>query len=254
MLLPPDLRQWVPEDDMVHFVLEAVKGVPLSNFQINRRDSGDRQYPPKMMLGLLIYCYANGTFSSRRIERATHRDIAVRYLTANTHPDTTISEFRRRTTEAFSETFLHVLMLAREMNMLKVGTIIVDGTHIKANAPINKSVRYDRAVELEDKLRGGIAELIEQAEKTDQQDEDGQSLPKEIRRRKILADKMRQARENLKRRAKERTKYERAKHAQDVAQWTRRVPEDRSNRPKPVRQSANQTLIQSSACDAVRSG
>lgn len=237
MLLPPDLRQWVPEDDMVHFVIEAVKGVPLSNFQINRRGSGDRQYPPKMMLALLIYCYANGTFSSRRIERATHRDIAVRYLTADTHPDhTTISEFRRRNADAFSEAFLHVLLLAREMKVLQVGTISVDGTHIKANASINKSVRYDRAIELEEKLRHDIAELIEQAEKADQKDDDeGQSLPKEIRRREILAEKMRNAREDLERRAKERSKYECAKYARDVAQWSKRPPEDRGNRPKSVR-------------------
>ena len=234
MLLPPDLREWIPEDDMVHFVLEAVKGVHLSNFRINRRGSGDRQYPPKMMLALLIYCYANGTFSSRRIERATHRDIAVRYITADTHPDhTTISEFRRRNADVFTEAFLHVLLMAREMKVLQVGTISVDGTHIKANASMNKSVRYDRAIELEAKLRADIAELIEKAEQTDQQDDDdGQSLPKEIRRREILAEKMRKAREDLGRRAKERTKYEQAKHAKEVAQWSKRPSEDRGNRPK----------------------
>jgi transposase len=236
MLLPPDLRQWVPEDDMVHFVLEAVRGVPLSIFQINHRGSGSRQFPPRMMLALLIYCYANGTFSSRRIERATHRDIGVRYLTANTHPDhTTISEFRRRNVEAFSEAFLHVLMLAREMKVLQVGTISVDGTHIKANASINKSVRYDRAGELETTLRRDIAELIEQAEKADQQDDDGQSLPKAIARRETLAAKMRQARENLEERAKQRTQAEYAKHARDVAQWTQRDADDRGNRPKSPR-------------------
>jgi transposase len=237
MLLPPDMREWIPEDDMVHFVLEAVKGVHLSNFKINRRGSGDRQYPPKVMLALLIYCYANGTFSSRRIERATYRDIAVRYLTANTHPDhTTISEFRRRNAEAFAEAFLHVLLMAREMKVLQVGTISVDGTHIKANASINKSVRYDRAIELEAKLRGDIADLMAQAEQTDQQDDDdGQSLPRQIRRRDILAEKMRKAREDLERRAKDRTKYEKAKHARDVARWSERPAEDRGNRPKSVR-------------------
>lgn len=237
MLLPPDLREWVPEDDMVHFVLEAVSGIAMSNFQINHRGSGDRQYPPRMMLALLIYSYANGIFSSRRIERATYRDIAVRYLTADTHPDhTTISEFRRRNVEVFSEAFLHVLMLACEMHVLKVGTISIDGTHIKANASINKSVRYDRAGKLEKTLRHDIAELIERAEQTDQQDDsDGQPLPKEIGRLEDLAAKMRQAREDLERRAKQRTEHERAKHERELAQWSQRDENDRGNRPKAPR-------------------
>ena len=87
MLLPPDLREWVAEDDMVHFVIEAVEGMRLSTLKINHRGTGSEQFPPKMMLALLIYCYANGIFSSRRMERATYRDVAVRYLTADTHPD-----------------------------------------------------------------------------------------------------------------------------------------------------------------------
>ena len=87
MLLPPDLREWVPEDDMVHFVLEAVAGMSRPTLKVNRRGSGSEQYPPKMMLALLIYCYANGIFSSRRIERATWRDVAVRFVTGDTHPD-----------------------------------------------------------------------------------------------------------------------------------------------------------------------
>ena len=101
MLLPPDLREWVPSDDMVHFVLEAVADIPLSAFQVNRRGSGDRQFPPRAMLALLIYCYANGVFGSRRIERATYRDVAVRYLMADTHPDhSTICLFRRQNVQA----------------------------------------------------------------------------------------------------------------------------------------------------------
>ncbi len=83
-LLPPDLRDWIPEDDLAHFVLEAVERVGMERFKVNERGSGDAQYHPRMMLALLIYCYANGIFSSRRIERATHRDIGVRFVAANT--------------------------------------------------------------------------------------------------------------------------------------------------------------------------
>jgi len=98
MLLPPDLREWVAEDDLVHFVIAAVERLPLATFAINHKGCGDEQYPPHLMLALLIYCYANGIFSSRRIERATYRDVAVRYLTADTHPDhDTICVCRRRT-------------------------------------------------------------------------------------------------------------------------------------------------------------
>ena len=87
MLLPVDLREWVPEDDLAHFVLAAVERVPMSRFHVNERGSGKAQYHPRMMLALLIYCYANGVFGSRRVERATYRDIGARYITADTHPD-----------------------------------------------------------------------------------------------------------------------------------------------------------------------
>ena len=86
-LLPPDLRDWIPEDDLAHFVIEAVERVEMSAFKVNHRGTGSAQYHPRMMLALLIYCYANGIFSSRRIERATHRDIGVRFVAANVHPD-----------------------------------------------------------------------------------------------------------------------------------------------------------------------
>ena len=115
LLLPPDLREWVSEADLVHFVIEAVEGMKLRGLRVNERGTGSAQYPPTMMMELLVYCYANGVFSSRRIERATHRDIAVRMLTANTHPDhDTIAKFRRENRRAVSECFVKVLELAQE--------------------------------------------------------------------------------------------------------------------------------------------
>lgn len=98
-----DLREWVPADDMVHFVLEAMELVPMHRFKVNTHGGGSRQYHPRMMMALLIYCYANGVFGSRRIEAATYRDIGVRYLCADTHPDhDTICKFRRENFEAVS--------------------------------------------------------------------------------------------------------------------------------------------------------
>ena len=168
MLMPPDLRSWVGEDDLVHFVLEAVETVPLSRFGVNCRGSGSEQFPPRMMLALVVYCYANGIFGSRRIERATYRDVAVRYLTADTPPDhDTICAFRRGNFEAVSAAFLEVLKLAHELKLLKVGTISIDGTHIKANASKYQALSYERASELEQQLKLEIEQLMVQAEQAD---------------------------------------------------------------------------------------
>jgi transposase len=202
MLLPPDLRDWVGEDDLVHFVIEAVERLPLGVFQVNHRGSGDQQFPPHMMLALLIYCYANRVFSSRKIERATYRDVCVRYLTGDTHPDhDTICTFRRNNFKAISEAFVDVLELAKELKLLKLGNIALDGTHIKANASIDKNVSYERAVEIREQLTLDIAELMREAEKADQRDGDSQKLPEEIGRREKLVSKMDGAIEELKKRA-----------------------------------------------------
>ena len=154
LLLPPDLRDWVAEDDLVHFVIAAVERLPLSRFKVNEKGCGDEQYPPHLLLALLVYCYANGIFSSRRIERATYRDVAVRYLCADTHPDhDTICAFRRHNLEAFAAAFVEVLEMAHELKLLKVGCVSVDGTHIKASASKDKNVTYERATQLRRQLQ-----------------------------------------------------------------------------------------------------
>jgi len=204
MLLPVDLREWVPEDDLVHFVISAVETMNLPALTVNQRGSGSRQYPPRMMLALVIYCYANGLMSSRRIERATYRDLGVRYLTGDTHPDhDTICAFRRENGYVIKQAFLELLRLARQMGLLTVGTVSVDGTHIKANASKHKSLRYDRAGELERLLLKDIEELLARAEKSDNESSgDEQKLPGEIARREALLEKMRWARAELENRAK----------------------------------------------------
>ena len=235
MLLPPDLREWVPQEDMVHFVIEAVAGMKLTTLKVNRRGSGSAQYPPSMMLALLVYCYANGIFSSRRIERATYRDLAVRYLTGDTHPDhDTIAAFRRDNFEAVAEVFLQVLQLARTMGVLRVGTVSVDGTHLRANASKDRNVRYDRADELEQQLRCDIAQLLQQAEQTDRQDDaEGQSLPEELARREKLREKLQQAREQLERRARQRAEAERAEYESKVHARDQRRGRQKARQPQP---------------------
>jgi len=229
LLLPPDLREWVPEDDLVHFVVEAVDKLPLAHFSVNAKGSGNEQYPPHMMLALLIYCYANGIFSSRRIERATYRDIAVRYLTGDTHPDhDTIAKFRRENFDAIAACFVHILELAQEMKLLKVGTVSVDGTHIKANASKNRNVRYDRAGELIEQLQTEVDELMAQAERTDQREEnDGQTLPEEIGRREKLKEKLEQAQQRIEERGRRKAQAEQAEYERKV-----KAREQRNGRAK----------------------
>lgn len=228
-LLPPDLREWVPADDLAHFVLEAVARVSMQSFQVNDRGTGSAQYHPRTMLALLIYCYANGIFGSRRIERATYRDVGVRYVTGNCHPDhDTICKFRRENFEAVSEAFLQVLLLAQELRLLRVGTVSVDGTKIDANASKRNSIRYDRAEALREQLRLEIGELLERAEAADTEAvPDPQPLPEELSRREKLKAKLDRASAELQRRAKARAARERAEYERKVA-----AREQRSSRRK----------------------
>lgn len=173
-LLPPDLKSWLPSDDVAHFIVAAVERVPLRAFSVPVRTGGEAQYHPRLMLALLIYAYANGVFSSRRIERATYRDIGMRFVAANLHPDhDTIAAFRRGNRTAF----VHVLLLARETGLVRLGTVSIDGTKIDANASKYRSIRYDRAKELRETLATDIAILMERAEMADTTDTDHQALP-----------------------------------------------------------------------------
>ncbi len=234
-LLPPDLRDWIPEDDLVHFVIEAVERVGMSAFKVNHFGTGSAQYHPRMMLALLIYCYANGIFSSRRIERATHRDIGVRLVAANSHPDhDTIATFRRENLAAFGESFLQVLLLARELKLVKVGVVSVDGTKIDANASKHRSVRYDRAGELMDQLKLEIAELMERAEAADGgAEDDPQALPREIARREALRDRLDAARRRLESQAKARAEAERADYEAKVVAREARTGRAKGKHPTP---------------------
>ena len=135
MFLPCDLRDWVPSDHIVHFILDAVEQIPTTHFQVNERGTGSEQYPPTMMLALLIYCYVTGRFGSRTIEAASYSDVAVRYLCANAHPDhDSICSFRAANKAAFQAAFVTVLQLAHQLRLTQVGAVSVDGTKIQANA------------------------------------------------------------------------------------------------------------------------
>ena len=187
MLFPEDMRKWLPENHLVHFVVDAVNQIGVSAFKINKRGTGDEQYPPEMMLALLVYCYATGRFGSRTIEAATYTDVAVRYICGGfAHPDhSVICAFRKDNKEAFEQAFTKILLLARELKKLKkVGSISVDGTKIKANANKHKSVSYKRAGEIIAGLEEEVKKLVKMAEETDGKGlEEGLTIPEEIKRR-----------------------------------------------------------------------
>ena len=119
LLLPPDLRDWVADDDLAHFIVEAVERVDMAAFSVSRTGSSKAQYHPRMMLALLVCCYASGIFSSRRLEQATWRNVWVRFIAADSHPDhDTIAKFRRENGPAFQAAFAHILLLAKELGLL----------------------------------------------------------------------------------------------------------------------------------------
>lgn len=255
MLLPPDLRDWVPEDDLVHFVIEATERLPLSRFQVNTRGTGSAQMPPHMMLGLLVYSYCNGIFSSRKIERATYRDIAVRYLTGDQHPDhDTIAKFRRENLGAISAAFVDILELARTLGLLRMGKVSTDGTHLKANASIDKNLTYTRATELREQLQVEIKELLAQAESADTSTSDEQALPEQIARREKLKSKMDQAIDELQKRAEQARQVRQEDYqSKQAAHQQRRGKGQRAGRePKPpgsVEDLAQQSCRQTNLTD-----
>jgi transposase len=205
MFLPCDLREWVPKGHIVHFILDAVEQIPTGHFRVNHRGTGSEQYPPGMMLALLIYCYATGRFGSRTIEAATYIDVAVRYLCANHHPDhASICAFRTANQAAFEAAFVTVLQMAHHLKLTKVGTVSVDGTKIQANASKHAAVSYARAGEMIAQLELEVKELTERARQAEAQEEkDVLDIPAEITRREDRKAALQQAREVIEARARE---------------------------------------------------
>ena len=221
MLLPPSLRDWLPADHLVHVIMDAVEELDLSRAQVNQRGSGDAQYPPGMLLGLLIYSYATGTFSSRAIERHSYDQVAVRFLCGDTHPDhDTICEFRRRNGELFAHSFAQVIELAARSGVLKVGgiTVAIDGTKIMANASKHAAVSYGHAGEKMRELDLEIAALMKKAEAADATPlDDGLSIPEELQRRVERKAKLAAARAEMEVRALARVEQEREEYEAKMA-------------------------------------
>ncbi len=228
LLLPPDLRDWLPPGHMVNFIIDAVEELDLSEARVNERGTGSAQYPPSMMLGLLIYCYATGTFASRRIETLTFENVAVRYLCADTHPDhDSICKFRRENKALLSSAFHQVLELAARARVLQVGdiTVSVDGTKILKHSAMSHAHLEEQMILAEEQ----IAELLAKAEDADSTPlQDGLSIPEEIKRREDRVAKLKEAKKVMEERAKERFEEEMAEHEEKLA--LRRAKEEATGR------------------------
>lgn len=188
-LMPQDLRDWLPKNHIVHFIIEAVEAVsPNVSFHLNKRGSGSKQFNPEMMMELLIYSYCTKRFSSYAIEKATYTDIPTMYITAMEHPDhNTINNFRKNNREAFKKVFTQLLLLAQTTGLMKkIGTISVDGTKIHANASKHKVVSYKYAKEQIEKYEKEVDEILKKAEKIDNTENDV-NLPEEnaVREKRI---------------------------------------------------------------------
>ncbi len=213
-LLPPSVEEWLPERHLARFVVEVIDGLDLGGMIGAYRGSGSAAHHPRMLLGVLIYGYATGVFSSRKLERATFDSMAFRYIAANDHPDhDTIATFRRRFLKEIEGLFVRVLLLGREMGVLKMGTVGLDGTKIHANASRHSALSWEHASKLEAQLKAEVADLLARAEAADEADvPDGMSIPEELALREKRLAKLAEARAKIEARAKERYERERAEH------------------------------------------
>ncbi len=218
-LLPPSVDDWLPERHLARFVVEVVDGLDLRTMSGSYRGSGSASYHPRLLLGLLVYGYATGVFSSRKLERASYDSVAFRFVAANEHPDhDTIAAFRRRFLGETERLFVEVLLLAREMGMLKLGTVGLDGTKIHANASRHSALSYEHATQIEAQLKAEVAELMAKAEAADQADApDGMSIPEELERRDKRLAEIARAKMVIEARARERHAREQAAYEAKLA-------------------------------------
>jgi transposase len=254
LLMAPVLREWIPEGDLAHFVSDLVETGALDLAAIYAAYEDERGYPPydpRLMVKLLIYGYANGVMSSRKLEAATYRDVAVRMLCADQHPDyRSIARFRARHLEALAELFVQALRLCKRARLVGLGTLAVDGTKLRANASRHKAMSYERMVKAEaeleteiDALHERVEALLRDAERTDAEEDErfgadrrGDELPEELQRREGRLRRIGEAKQALEAEAAER---ERARRAELEAQGkkSRRPPGGRDPfKPKPTAQ------------------
>src|SRR5882757_4535459 len=218
LLLPPSLRDWLPEKHLAYFVSDVVDNLDLSAMDAvyGSEKRGQPPYDPLMMTKVLVYAYCVGVFSSRRIERRLVEDIAFRVLAADNQPNfRTISDFRKIHLKTLEALFEQVLKIALEAGAMKVGRVALDGTKVKANASKHKAMSYDRMLEKEKQLKAEVKRLLEQAETADAEedalygkDRTGDELPAELERRETRLKKIKEAKRAVEERARQKAAAE----------------------------------------------
>ncbi len=230
-LLPSALQDWLPQGHLAYFISDTVDSLNLNAFHARYAEGGPRNQPfhPAMMVKVLVYAYATGVFSSRKIAKKLHEDIAFRVLGADNFPaHRTIRDFRALHLNEFTELFTQVVRLAREMGLVKLGTIAVDGTKIKANASRHKAMSYARMQASEIELKAQIAALIQKAKNTDEAEKNEPELdiPAEIERRQARLLAIEAAKARLEERQRQ-ADTQRGRSPDDV-----RKPKDKNGKPK----------------------
>lgn len=213
-LLPPNPREWLPESHLAYFVLDVVKQFDLRQFykDYDGSEGGRPPFDPQMMVGLIIYAYCTGVFSSRKIERATYESVAFRVVSADAHPDhDTIAAFRKRHLKRLGKLFKKVLRLCQQAGLVKLGNVALDGTKLQANASRHKAMSWGRILKTEGELEQEVKGLLARAEGVDREEgrqADGEDLPEELKRRQGRLERLREAKAALEQRAMDRQKEE----------------------------------------------
>jgi len=249
-LLPPSIDEWLDKGHLARFIVEVVDTLNLSEIHKQYTGTGGSDaYDPRVLLSLLFYGYATGTFSSRKIERATYDSVAFRYIAANSHPDhDTIATFRKRFLPQLEILFVEILLISKEAGLLKVGKVSLDGTKVKANASKHKALSYAHADKLQKQLEAEVKTLMQKANEADDSDEnDGMNIPDEIARREDRLEVIKEAKAKIEQRASERYEKEKAlydekvKKRKEKAKLTGKkirgkIPKAPNKEPKPTDQ------------------
>jgi transposase len=229
-LFPPSIQDYLPEDHLARFVAEIVDQLDMSGLLGVYAGKGKKPYHPAMLVALLFYGYATGTFSSRKLEKATYDSIAYRFLCANTHPDhDTIASFRSRFLKELEEFFVEILLIGQAMGLVNLGTVSLDGTKIKANASKHKALSWEYANKLEAQLKGEVEELLRLAEEADNSSLPEQmDIPEELKRREERLTKIAEAKAEIQARAQARFEQEQAEYEEKLAR--RKAKQERTGK------------------------
>jgi transposase len=232
LLLPPSLREWLPEQHLVYFVSDVVDQLDLSAMYAvyEKEKRGQPPYDPRLMTKLLVYGYCTGVFSSRRIQKRMQEDIPFKVLAAGNEPDfRTISDFRKIHIETLQNLFEQVLAMALECGAIQLGRVSLDGTKLKANASKHKAMSYARMKEKQQQLKEEVRQLLDQAAAADEQEDRqygskrGDELPEELRRRETRLAKIKQAKKVVEQRARDKA----AEEGKSAEEAKRTKPDDK---------------------------